>query len=164
MKAFTLAELLVVMAVMIILMSVAVPVYRHCADFTLDAVPQALQYTNTVARQKGFAAMLIRQDELGTWAICMEASGIPLTASIDLDTKRLQIPDYKPAVVIYNNRGHLRTGMDIIIDGQVYTSTNQLVLDGETKWLHRSMGEIIKQQHAPAGPPGPPAPMPRWGW
>ncbi len=140
MKAFTLVEILVVMAVISILLALCIPLYRHAANFQMDVMPEALRCTHAVARQKGFAVMLIRQDELGTWAICMEASGIPLTASIDLDTKRLQIPDYNPAVVIYDNRGHLRTGMDIIINGQVDTSTKQLVLDGETKWLHRYMG------------------------
>ena len=144
MKAFTLSEMLVVMSIMLILMALAIPVYRHSADWTLDVMPTALMYTRALAMQEGSAVMMVRADNLGTWAICMEVQGIPSIALIELDTKRLQIPDYDPAVVVYSNNGHLRPGMDVVIDGQVYTSTNYLVLDGEKKMVHRYLGGFAK--------------------
>ena len=171
MKAFTLSEMLVVMSIMLILMAVALPVYRHCADWTLDVMPEALRYTRAVAMQKGYAAMLIRQDALGNWSICMEVHRIPLApvsgpiyeAIINLDTKRIQVPDeYGSAVVVYGRDGHLINGFDVLIDGQVYKSTNQLVLDGKIKMLHRYMGGFIKQHSNPPGPIRPAAPTPRW--
>ncbi len=144
MKAFTLTELIVVMAVMLILLSITVPLYRQAANFTLDVVPEALRCTHSMARQGGYAVMLIRHDEIGTFAICMKADGIPLTASIDLNTKRISIPEYEPAIVVYDSRGHLRTGMRVIIDGDEYVGTNRLTLAGTTSWLHRSSGDIIR--------------------
>ena len=143
MKAFTLTELLVVMVVILILLSLCIPLYRHAADFQFDVMPEALRCTHAMRSPNRYSVMLVRRDEIGTFAICMEASGIPLTASIDLDTKRIQVPDYDPAVVIYDPRGQLCTGMKVLVDGTVYAGTNRLVLDGETKWLHRSQGEMI---------------------
>ena len=171
MKAFTLTELLVVMSIMLILMCVVVPVYRHCADFTFDVMPEALRYTRAVAMQGRYAAMLIRQDNLGNWSICMEVQLIPVAPPtgpiyetlVDLDTKRIQVPDeYESAVVVYRDDGHLINGFDVLIDGQTYTSTNQLVLDGEIKWLHRYMGGFVEQQRRTRGPLGPPIPTPQW--
>ena len=153
MKAFTLSELLVVMSIMLLLMAVAVPVYRHCADWSLDVMPEALRYTRAVAMQGNYAAMLIRQDNLGNWSLCMEVQRIPVTPPsgpiyetlIDLDTKRIQVPDeYETAVVVYDSSGQLINGFDVLIDGQAYTSTNQLVLDGEVRMLHRYMGGFAK--------------------
>ena len=143
MKAFTLTEVLVVMAVISILLFVCIPLYRHAADFQMDVMPEALRYTHARRPANGYSVMMVRKDELGTFAICMKASGIPLIASIGLDTKRIQVPDYEPAVVIYDSRGRLRMGMEVLIDGSSYTSTNKLILDGKTKWLHKSMGEML---------------------
>ncbi len=143
MKAFTLTEVLVVMAVISILLFVCIPLYRHAADFQMDVMPEALRYTHAMRPANGYSVMMVRKDELGTFAICMKASGIPLIASIGLDTKRIQVPDYEPAVVIYDSRGRLRMGMEVLIDGSSYTSTNNLVLDGKTRWLHKSMGEML---------------------
>lgn len=153
MKAFTLTELLVVMSIMLVLMGLAIPVYRHCADWTFDVMPEALRYTRAIAMQGVYAAMLIRQDNLGTWSICMEVQRVSVTplsgpiyeSVIDLGTKRIQIPDeYETAVVVYGNNGHLITGFDILIDGRAYRSTNQLVLDGEVRMLHRYLGGFAK--------------------
>lgn len=143
MKAFTLTEILVVMAVILILLSLCVPLYRKAANFQVDVMPEALRYTHAMRRSNGYSVMMVRADTLGTFAICMEAGGIPLVASIDLDTKRIQVPEYDPAVVIYDSRGRLCTGMEVLIDGTVYKGTNSLVLDGETRWLHRSAGEML---------------------
>ena len=143
MKAFSLVEILVVLAVISILLVVCIPLYRHAADFQMDVMPEALRYTHAMQRHGGYAVMMVRKDQLGTFAICMKAGGIPLIASIDLDTKRIQVPEYEPAVVIYDSRGRLQTGMVILIDGSSYTSTNKLILDGKTRWLHKSMGEIL---------------------
>lgn len=144
MKAFSLTELLVVMGIILILLSVCIPLCRHAADFQMDVMPEALRYTHAMRSPNSYSAMMVRADNLGTFAICMKASGIPLVASIDLDTKRIQVPEYEPAVVIYDSRGRLRTGMEVLIDGSSYTSTNKLILDGKTKWLHRSQGEMIQ--------------------
>lgn len=149
MKSFTLTELLVVMSIMLLLMVAVIPVYRHCVDWTLDVMPEALRYTRAIAMQGTYAAMLIRQDKLGTWSICMEVQRIPVTplsgpiyeTVIDLDTKRMQIPDgYQTALVVYGSDGHLINGFGVLIEGQPYTSTNQLVLDGEVRMLHRYLG------------------------
>ncbi len=151
-KAFTLSEILVVMSIMLLLMSIAVPVYRHCADFTFDVMPQALRLTRALAMQGNYAAMLIRQDDLGNWSICMEVQLIPVTPPsgpiyetlIDLDTKQIRVPDgYESAVVVYRDDGQLINGFDVIIDGQAYKSTNQLVLDGEIRMLHRFLGGFV---------------------
>ncbi len=153
MKSFTLCELLVVMAIMLLLMAAVVPVYRHCADWSLDVMPEALRFTRALAMQGSYAAMLIRQDNLGNWSICMKVGRIPVTPPsgpiyetlIDLDTKRIQVPDeYETAVVVYGNNGHLITGFDVLIDGQAYRSTNQLVLDGEVRMLHRYLGGFAR--------------------
>jgi len=146
MRAFTLTEMLVVMAVILILMSVCIPLYRHAANFQMDTMPEALRCTHAMRSPNGYSVMMVRADTLGTFAICMEANGIPLVASIDLDTKRIQVPEYDPAIVIYDSRGRLCTGREVIIEGTVYEGTNKLVLDGETKWLHRSRGEMISKQ------------------
>ncbi len=163
MKAFTLTEIIVVMSIMLLLMGASITVYRHCAGYTFDAMPEALRYTHALAMSEGYAAMLVRQDSLGNWSICMKVQGIPAEAVIDLDTKRIQVSNYDPAVVVYNRRGHLLTGFDVIIDGQTYTSTNRLVIDGEVKWLHRYAGEFIRQRNSPAGLQNP-LPSPRWNW
>lgn len=144
MKAFTLSERIVVMSIMLLLMGVTIPLYRHCTGYTFDAVPEALRYTHSLAMREGYAAMLVRQDDLGNWAICMKVQNIPAEAIIDLDVKQIQVANYNPAVVIYNRRGHLLTGFDVIIDGQTYTSTNRLMLNDEVKWLHRYAGGFVK--------------------
>ncbi len=154
MKAFSLVEILVVLAVISILLVVCIPLYRHAADFQMDVMPEALRCTRALAMQGTYAAMLIRQDSLGNWSICMgiqriavmPTSGILYEALIDLDTKRIQVPDeYESALVVYDSSGQLINGFDILVDGQAYTSTNQLVFDGKTKWLHRYMGGFAKQ-------------------
>lgn len=142
MRAFTLIEILVVIGIMSILLAITIPVCRQAADFTMDVMPQALSYTRASAGQ-GYAVMMVRPDELGTFAICMKAGGFPLTASIDLNTKRIRVPDYDAAVVVYDSKGRLCNGRSVVIDGKSYTSTNQLVLDGEVKMLHRFMGGMV---------------------
>ncbi len=153
MKAFTLTEVLVVMAVISILLFVCVPVYRHAANFQMDVMPEALRYTRALAMQGNYAAMLVRQDNLGNWSICMKVQRTPVAPPsgpiyetiVDLDTKRIQVPDeYETAVVVYGSTGQLINGFDVLIDGQAYTSTNQLVLDGEARMLHRYLGGFAK--------------------
>ena len=174
MKSFTLSELLVVMAVMVILLGIAAPIVKYCKTYRHDTMPLALRQTRALTRERNFGVMLIRdeQDERGTVAYCMVATYIPskpldprapLEPMINIGTKEIKVPDYDPAVVVYDRRGHLCVGVDVDVDGQRYTSTNQLVLDGEIKWLHRYMGGFAKQQRSPTGPSGPPLPTPRWG-
>ena len=150
-KAFTLSELLVVMAIMVILLGVAVPLVKYCQRWRTDTMPLALRQTRALTRQKTYGVMMIRNepDKQETWAYCMVATYVPrapldprapLEPTINRGTKRIQVPGYDPAVVVYDRDRRLCVGIDVDVDGQRYTSTNQLVLDGEIKWLHRYMG------------------------
>ncbi len=151
MKSFTLCELLVVMAVMVILLGVAVPLVKYCNKWQTDTMPLALRQTRALTRQKNYGVMLIRyeQDSQETWAYCMAATytprapldpRAPLEPAINPGTKRIQVPNYDPAVVVYDRSRHLCVGVAVDVDGQRYTSTNNLTLNSETKWLHRYMG------------------------
>lgn len=142
MRAFTLIEVLVTIGIISILLALCIPLYRQTTDFTMDMMPEALRYTRASAGQ-GYAVMMVRKDELGTFAICMKAGGIPLTAVIGLDTKRIRVSDYEPAVVVYDSKGRVCIGLSVIIDGKNYTATNRLILDDEVKMLHRYMGGIV---------------------
>ena len=150
-KAFTLVELLVVMSIMVILLGASSSVIKYCKSYQIDTMPLALRQTRALTRQRNYGVMLIRdnQDGKGTLAYCMVATftpreppdpRAPLEPTINLGTKEIKVPDYDPAVVVYDRGGHLCVGVDVDVDGQRYTSTNQLVLDGEIKWLHRYMG------------------------
>ena len=152
MKSFTLSELLVVMAVMLILLGFATPLIQHCKNYQHDTMSLALRQTRaltTFTRQKNYGVLMIRNEQEGTLAYCMVATytrrqpldpRAPLEPRINLGPKEIKVPAYDPAVVVYDRRGRLCVGIDVDIDGQRYTSTNQLVLDGEVKWLHRYMG------------------------
>ena len=149
MKAFTLVELLIVMAIMVILLGVASPLVEYCKNYRNDTMPLALRQTRALTRQRNYSIMLIRDEQDGTLAYCMVATytprgpldpRAPLSPTINPGTKEIEVPRYDPAVVVYDRRGRLCVGINVDVDGQRYISTNQLVLDGEIKWLHRYMG------------------------
>lgn len=153
-KAFTLAELLVVMAIMVILLGASSSVIKYCRSYQVDTMPLALRQTRALTRQRNYGVMLIRDEQDGTLAYCLVATytprgpldpRAPLEPTINRGTKEIKVPDYDPAVVVYDRGGRLCVGIDVDVDGQRYTSTNQLVLDGEIKWLHRYMGGFAKQ-------------------
>lgn len=148
-KAFTLTELIIVMAVIVILLGASMPIVKYCKNWRQDTMPLALRQTRALTRQKNYGVMLVRDEPDGTVAYCMVATYVPrgpldplapLEPTINLGTKRIDVPAYDLAVVVFDRGGRLCVGLEVEVDGQRYTSTNQLTLNGETKWLHRYMG------------------------
>ena len=145
-KGYTLSELIVVMAIALILLAASVPLVNFLSDKidTFDSMDAVIRRARASAMKSGGYAALIIGD--GNSVILTE--GKPLKSTITFTTpqgpRNHRIPEsYNQAVILYNSQGKVISGKTVDIDGILYKTTNRLIKDKETKYIHRSFGGLI---------------------
>jgi prepilin-type N-terminal cleavage/methylation domain-containing protein len=157
MKGFSLSELLIVLAIMLILAALAVPAGKalHTAFGAVDTMPVALRRAHVEAqRTQAYSAVAVVKQDGKAWAFILvpDASYVYTEADGDLvvlrtppDTHRYDVPDdYETAVALYDKNGHCCPGRNLRVDGAPRQSVASLQRGDSTRYLHRYLGGFVE--------------------